>query len=119
LSSLKLLALFRTEFEHAAATSCLPPASKVFCIASALRTQLFGDVELLEGVNSLIRINNNRAPNIGLPLLNSRIQLKKALGLGHRAGPTRWSAIKDSSRILLNKLVYHAETAADILKDEV
>jgi hypothetical protein len=82
-----------------------------------MRTHLFSDVQELEGVNSLVRVANTRCPNIGLPLLNARVALKKALGLGHAEASTRWTDIREPSRRLLQTLVNNADNAGDVLND--
>eukprot|EP00959_Pyramimonas_sp_CCMP1952_P276490 5779895-Pyramimonas_sp.AAC.1 len=48
-----------------------------------------------EGTDSLIKRIATQCPNIGLPPLSSRVQIKKALGLGARGASSRWSQMRE------------------------
>ena len=48
---------------------------------ATVRCHLKADVQACEGFNSLIKTISSRSPSISLPILNSRLQLKKALGV--------------------------------------
>ena len=70
------------DFKLAARTGRLGPM--LFSILSALATQLNGDIQNLEGVNSIIKTIGNRCTHISLALMSSRVQLKYQHGAVRR-----------------------------------
>ena len=70
---------------------------------------MFSDVQWMEGLNSLVKLIGNRAPNISLELLSSRISLKKRMGIGRRGSDLRYSSIAPR----LQDIVMECVQAAD------
>jgi hypothetical protein len=52
---------------------------QLWCAVRMMRACLLSDVQECEQVNSMIKAINIKSPNIGLPLLDSRIKLKKRM----------------------------------------
>ena len=66
--------------------------------------------EVNEGVNSMVKNIVKKAPHIGLPLLGSRIVMRKALNLGTRALTAtqrqKWSLVKPRAAAVLRACSY-------------
>ena len=87
----KLKDAFRFDFEHAAATGQIPKV--LYHYVTLLATLWNADVQEIEGINSLVKLQCKKAPRISLAVLDARIHLTKYLGLGRRGAPTRWQAV--------------------------
>jgi len=74
--TLKFVALFQGLIEQTRATGFLDPELHAFHTSLSERVPL--DTQRIEGMNSMVKRCVKLAPNIGLPLLSSRIQIKKA-----------------------------------------
>ena len=67
---------------------------------------------------NLIGYQVTQGPNIRLPLVNTRITLSKALGLGHRgAQGMKWSHIQDAFQTAVLDATQHFEAANECLGD--
>ncbi|CAK0836755.1 unnamed protein product [Prorocentrum cordatum] len=86
----------------------------LYSITMCMRCYSKADVRDNEQYNSLIRQMNMRCRNIGLPLMSSRINVKKWLGVGTRGASMRWSSIKPRAEALLRQLLPFAEQAQGI-----
>eukprot|EP00973_Karenia_brevis_P094132 12420957-Karenia_brevis.AAC.4 len=73
----------------------------LYLLVKAFRISFKADVQCIEGVNSMIRCISTRCRRIGLALLSARVLLKKALGLGTKTSPTKWSSIRDRATDVL------------------
>ena len=54
--------------------------SKLYSIAKTIAYKSIANIEELEGLNNLIKLQGNRSPNISLELLDARMCNKKRLG---------------------------------------
>jgi hypothetical protein len=98
LSTLKILVLCITDVRMAAMDGTT--GTLFYSVCMCIRVFLLGDVEVCESYNSLIRIQCTRAPNIKLPLLGSRINLKKQIGTSGRG---RWSRLRSAAVQILTE----------------
>lgn len=77
-----------------------------------------GDTQSLEGIQSLIKLGVKRAPTISLHLLDARVGLTKAAGLGSRATKHfKYSQISDRIRVMISDAQDHIESGKAILSD--
>lgn len=67
--------LFEGLLENAAVCGMLDP--ELYCFLTELSREVPLDTQEIEGMNSMIKHMSRLAPNIQLPLLSSRIQIKK------------------------------------------
>jgi hypothetical protein len=78
---------------------------------------LYGDVGPIESLNSLLKLQTNRSPNIILELIDARVKLKKWLG----ASATRLSRQDDagSGKTFVKTLSHDAlmERAAEVVRE--
>jgi hypothetical protein len=73
----KLRQLARNDIEQAARDGTT--GLRLYTIILGLRRMAKSDIQCLEGVNSMVKCIGNRAPNMSLALLASRIVSKKPL----------------------------------------
>ena len=83
--------------------------SRVFAVVSLLSELLKGDTQLVESINSIIRLIGNRSPNIDLETMSARITTKKALTPAvsmnaQGSSVKRWSVVSTHARPLLMEL---------------
>ena len=64
--------------------------------------QLVGDVQDMEGINNLIQVALGRAPRMLLATVSARVNIRKALSLGHRGASHKWSDIKATVQQVAN-----------------
>ncbi len=81
-SILKLIRAFPDAFQDCQASGRL--TAQLHILVSHVASAWMGDVQRIEGINSLIEIVTKRAPSISLALLDARISGIKGLGLGSR-----------------------------------
>ena len=114
----KLKTRLRADFAEAAASGMCP--ARLFVVASALRRKLKADVQEIEGINSLIRIQGERSPHISLELLSSRICIKKALGVGSSSSLLKLSALQASANKLMDSCLRAADSVdiRDIVSEQ-
>ena len=105
INALKVLVLCRPEVEFAAATGRC--RGRLYSIAMEIRVRLKVSVEVIEGYHNIIRVNTCRPPNMGLPLLSARCNIKKALGIGSKGSSKKLAAVSDSAHALLLECVEH------------
>lgn len=86
--------------------------SVLFTVVSAMCTALQADTELIESINSSIKLICRRCPKIELPTLSSRVTVKKAVAGTHLAadgsrqiGSKKWSMLKAKALPLLEELI--------------
>jgi hypothetical protein len=80
----------------------------------AIRTELRTDIRINEQYNSLIRTLFTRCRMIGLPLLSSRVNLKKQLGVGTRGVTMKFSSLKPHAQVILDDITAHHEQAVEM-----
>eukprot|EP00959_Pyramimonas_sp_CCMP1952_P164666 3441902-Pyramimonas_sp.AAC.1 len=73
----KFAVWFRDGMTEAAETGLLD--DDVYSFLQNLSLMWFGDTQEIEGCNSIVKHVGRLAPNISLPLLSSRITIKKAV----------------------------------------
>lgn len=92
---------------------------QLYTLARAVRTFLEGDVQVNEGVNNMIKKITGVATNIGMPLLDARIKLKKMIGQGvSRAGTTlRWKHRKPRVMAIMNETADYVFEARSVIEN--
>lgn len=91
-----------------------------FALWSLLRLSadnLKADVQELVGVYSFIKVVPTRARRINLELLDTRVQLKKALGLGSRNAPSKWSLRRVNTDPVFEAFLLQFGRAYEVLGD--
>ena len=78
----KFKTIWSEQLQHSAASGLCDPS--MYTNASLIASKLRPDIRCNEQYNSLIRILSERSRRLGLPLLSSRCNLKKTLGVGTR-----------------------------------
>lgn len=96
-----VVARFEAALKDVAATGRCEHA-QLYSTIEAMRLHVTGTVQPCEGVNSLIKVVDQRCAHIGLPLLCARIKLKKALGLGSRHAPKGWRQRREGAQKLVD-----------------
>ena len=97
------------------ATSC---GSRVWAIVNAMSTLLKGDSQLVEGINSLVRLIGQRCPSIDLQTMSSRIVTKKTLTRTlEGSSAKRWSIVAQEARPMLRGLTEAGVVYKDVLLD--
>ena len=82
--------------------------SKLLAIVSTMATMLTGETQLVESMNSIIRLIGNRCPAIDLATMSARLTIKKALSYsidGTLASSKRWSKFLESAGPLLQDMI--------------
>lgn len=74
---------------------------KLFVVVNGIRRFVLSTTQEVEGVNSIIRLLSERCRSIGLLLLDARVRIKKALGLGTADQPVKWSHKRPKALALL------------------
>ena len=77
-NTLKIYNAYKADMEHAAFTGECGP--RLYAAMLLARMQFKPTVSQNERANSMIKMMCRRSPNVGLPLLSSRISLKACLG---------------------------------------
>lgn len=80
----KVKRMFFADLQHAQETGKV--SVRLFSLVRTIGTMTYVDVQGNEGVNALLKSIKDKAPNISLPLLSSRVVLKKELGVGTAMG---------------------------------
>ena len=80
----KLTMLCRDELQYSATTGKIhlqatSQGSQLLAIVSTMATMLTGETQLVESMNSIIRLIGNRCPSIDLATMSARLTIKKAL----------------------------------------
>eukprot|EP00439_Symbiodinium_sp_Y106_P048314 s6257_g6.t1 len=85
--------------------------SRLYAVISTMSELLKGDTQLVESINSIIRLISTRCPSIDLETLSARITVKKALtpelpasGKGKGYANKRWSVVSSHAKPLLMEL---------------
>lgn len=107
LQTRKIRTILKDELNVAKTSGKCP--QKLYAVVFAIGQKMFSDVQEMEGLNSLVKLIGNRAPNISLELLSSRISLKKRMGIGRRGSDLRYSSIAPQ----LQDIVMECVQAAD------
>ena len=111
----KVKELLTPELESVSADGRCPP--RLWVLFDMARRFGNCDVQLCESVNSMVSFQTKRARNMTLPLLDSRVKIKKELGMGSRSSPVRWSAKRPYAEALLRKCIDHLPYADLVLSD--
>jgi hypothetical protein len=102
INSRKLKHIALGEFEQGAADGTVGPL--LFSVISSWEAGSKADVRVNEGHNSLLKSTCDRNSNIGLPLLSSRVNCKKELGVGVRGASTKWTRQRPQALAVLHAL---------------
>ena len=97
--------------------------SKLYAILRAMSAVFLGDTQLVESINSIIRLISSRCPRIDLPTLSSRLIVKKSCALARATGEgvdddsacKRWSAVKRRAGPVLQDLLGSGENYKPVL----
>eukprot|EP00973_Karenia_brevis_P094446 12422532-Karenia_brevis.AAC.1 len=92
---LKIKLLFESDLQMAADTG--RTGQGLWALGKCIKMFLKGDAVENEQFNSLISSMCNRCRNLTLPLLSSRVCLKKRLGVGGCNSSSRWSNVRDAA----------------------
>ena len=97
-----------------------PEGSRLFAVVSTMSELLKGDTQLVESVNSIIRLIGSRCPSIDLETMSARITTKKAVsrdmqGIG--AVTKRWSSFSEAARPLLRELTFAGSDYKQVMND--
>eukprot|EP00435_Cladocopium_sp_Y103_P053580 s278_g17.t1 len=109
----KLTVLCKDELEYSATTGKIhlqatSQGSKLFAIVSTMATMLTGETQLVESMNSIIRLIGNRCPSIDLATMSARLTIKKALSYSidtSLASSKRWSTFVKQAGPLLQDMM--------------
>ena len=99
--------------------------SKLYAILRAMSAVFLGDTQLVESINSIIRLISSRCPRIDLPTLSSRLIVKKSCAFARATGEgididddsacKRWSAVKRRAGPVLQDLLGSGESYKPVL----
>ena len=113
-AAMKLKWLFHDDIEECARTGQLHSPLHSFIRLVACRW--VADVQEIEGIHNIIQSICRRAPSISLPLLDARVGLRKALGLGNRAAKNiKWSQVMPVFDQLVEDGIAHFDGVPDVL----
>ena len=90
---------------------------RLHALVKIIDSVIQGDVQMCEGMNSMIKMQSDRNPNISLDLLSSRVCLKKQLFASSEAkgSATRSERVVNRAGHLLSQCLDHEEAAKDVL----
>ena len=99
--------------------------SRLFTVVSLMSELLNGDTQLVESINSIIRLIGDRCPSIDLETMSARIITKKALtpattetsASGRRSLSKRWSSFSTRAKPLLMELTMAGMAYKQIMED--
>ncbi|CAE7824385.1 unnamed protein product [Symbiodinium sp. CCMP2456] len=118
----KLKSRCRSELEYVASEGKFDMQNPVlYGIVSTMAELLKGDTQLVESINSIIRLVGERCPSIDLQTMSARIVVKKAAKgeLGEAgAAAKRWSNVLKLAKPLLLELTAAGTTFQSILREE-
>ena len=97
--------------------SCSSSGSLLFGILSMLARFMYVETQSVEGLNSIIRLQSKRCPNISLELLSSRLTIKRLIGQadGQTGCRKRWSTVKDLAATEVASLCDQATPCLQVL----
>ena len=109
----KLTMLCRDELQYSATTGKIhlqatSQGSQLLAIVSTMATMLTGETQLVESMNSIIRLIGNRCPSIDLATMSARLTIKKALSYSidtSLASSKRWSTFVKQAGPLLQDMM--------------
>ena len=115
---LKLRHLFQESIQQGKESGTI--CSELFILISMICSIWTGDVQRIEGVNSIIKFRCKRFKRVSLPLLDARVCLIKHLGLGVKNVSRRFSALAPemSSTVsdAMNNLHEHVGVLGDLTR---
>ena len=78
---------------------------------------MYVETQSVEGLNSIIRLQSKRSPNITLELLSSRLTIKRLIGQadGQTGCRKRWSTVKDLAATEVDSLCDQATPCLQVL----
>ena len=96
-----------------------PYGSKLFAIVSTLAELLKADTQLVESINSIVRLIGTRCPSIDLETMSARITTKKAVtgNLPRGSESKRWSNVFLYAKPLLLEMTSAGDSYKQILHD--
>ena len=121
----KLRTLCRDELEHLAQEgrfdlTATRQGSKLYAIVSTMAELLKGDTQLVESINSIVRLIGTRCPNIDLETMSARITTKKAV-TGNLSGTgalaKRWTNVLTHAKPLLLEMTSAGSDYKRVLHD--
>ena len=91
--------------------------SLLFAVLSMIAKFMYVETQSVEGLNSIIRLQSKRCPNISLELLSSRLTIKRLIGQadGQTGCRKRWSKVKDLAATEISSLCDHLSPCLQIL----
>eukprot|EP00959_Pyramimonas_sp_CCMP1952_P214451 4487594-Pyramimonas_sp.AAC.1 len=110
INTAKTVRQHRAALVHAANTGKL--GRELFCALRLAGRVIKADVQFNEGINSLLKVEINKAPSMTMELLDARARLKFTLGyldLG-----MKWHQRKKTAALLAGSLNRHATIANDV-----
>lgn len=119
----KLLKRFQDDFQEAAKTGLC--GEKLFATLRAAASLLRGDVQEIESLNSLVKLQCRRCPNLSLELLSARICIKKSLkfdsdNTGKEAAiRSKWTNVRDVCYAVLQRCQSSGEVFKELLLDSL
>ena len=115
LSLAKLVAWLHADLVAARATG--KASMKLFMTIKVVRNSIHSNTQEVEGVNSIIRLISERCRTVGLDLLDARVRVKKALGLGSAGQPTKWSHRRPKALSMLHTAMQHLSDIKPIVSN--
>lgn len=113
----KLLVWCRSDIDQASKSGTC--GLRLWVVALLMRIYLCADTQEVEGINSIIRHLCTQCKHIGLVLVNSRVIIKKALGLGSKSQPVKWSHRRPHALAMLRSSMQHYDEGRRIIKEEL
>ncbi len=113
ITTLKLFYRYRADFESAAKHGVI--GNQLYVICKLFRRCLRCDVQANEGYNRLLKVISTRSPNMTLPLLDARTNVKKLLGVGARGACTRWTHVRNKATEVLEAATNFYDSHASVL----
>jgi len=93
-------------------------ASKLWGLINSMADVTLGDTQLVESINSLIRLIGNRCPRIDLPGMSARVTVKKSvlpIQSSLKASAKRWSSVREHAAPLLQELLQSGDAFKHVL----
>ena len=115
----KVKTVFHEAITHCSATGKLSGAAgALWGIMWMVAVTWKGDQQEIEGINNVLQHVLTQAPNCSLPLVDARVAIRKALGMGSRTErDAKWSEKRSRASIVLNVATDHREHMHEVLAD--
>ena len=89
----------------------------MFTMIRLVATQWRGDMQEIESINSVLQKVAARAPNISLALLDARVAVRTALGMGFAAQSKKWSQVEKHVLRAVSDACEHTDQINTVLSD--